>query len=142
MSSGKQSAPTVQWGKPGSANYWQHAKHDHLLRFTPPQPQTTNHKPEKPENMKTPTIKKLSAALSRAKSEIDDGMIAMDDSEPSIDVTLACDDTGYALQLGDNSYSGPAYGFRHWGVANLYRKSNCRELARELINQCRELASH
>jgi len=92
-------------------------------------------------NMKRPSIKDLAAALSQAKQHIDDDMIAMDDTAPSIDVTLACDETGYALQLGDNSFSGPAYGFRHWGVSGLYRDSNCRELARDLIEQCRELAA-
>jgi hypothetical protein len=92
--------------------------------------------------MKTPSIKDLAAELSHAKRHIDDDMIAMDETEPSIDVTLACDETGYALQLGDNSYSGSAYGFRHWGVASLYRNTNCRELARDLIEQCRELAAY
>jgi len=91
--------------------------------------------------MKTPTIKELAAELTYATRHIDDDMIAMDDSAPSIDVTLACDETGYALQLGDNSFSGSAYGFRHWGVSGLYRNSNCRDLARDLIEQCRELAA-
>ena len=91
--------------------------------------------------MKTPSIKDLAAALSQAKRHIDDDMIAMDDSAPSIDVTLACGETGYALQLGDNSFTGSAYGFPHWGVSGLYRNSNCRELAKDLIEQCRELAA-
>jgi|688.fasta_scaffold218520_2 hypothetical protein len=92
-------------------------------------------------NMKTPTIKDLAAELAYARRHIDDDMIAMDETAPSIEVTLACDETGYALQLGDNSFSGPAYSFRHWGVASIYRNSNCRELARDLIEQCRELAA-
>jgi hypothetical protein len=89
--------------------------------------------------MKTPSIKELAAALSQAKQHIEDNIIAMDGSAPSIDVTLACDETGFALQLGDNSFFGPAYGFRHWGVSGIYRDSNCRDLARDLIEQCRDL---
>jgi hypothetical protein len=108
-----------------------------------PSPHVAGHQveppPQKVKDMKTPSIKELAAELSHAKRHIEDDMIAMDESAPSIDVTLACDETGFALQLGDNSFSGPAYGFRHWGVAGLYRNSNCRELARDLIGQCREL---
>lgn len=92
-------------------------------------------------NMKTPSIKDLAAALTGIKKHIDDDMRETPDDPPSIDVTLACDDTGYALQTGDNSYSGAAYFHQHWGVGRLYRRTNARELARELINQCRELAN-
>ena len=89
--------------------------------------------------MKRPSIKELASALIQSKREIENDMIAMDDSLPSIDVTLACDETGYALQLGDNSFHGSAYGYRHWGVATLYRNSNCRDIARDLIDQCKEM---
>jgi len=92
--------------------------------------------------IQTPTIKDLAAALTDAKRHIDDDMIREDESLPSIDVTLACDENGYALQLGDNSYTGSAYSFRHWGVSTLYRRTNCRELARDLIEQCRDLAAY
>jgi hypothetical protein len=103
---------------------------------------TPNQTIESKKTMKTPSIKDLAAELSHAKRHIEDDMIAMDETAPSIDVTLACDETGYALQLGDNSYSGSAYSFRHWGVTSLFRNSNCRELARDLIEQCRELAAY
>jgi len=92
--------------------------------------------------MKTPTIKDLAAALTDAKRHIDDDMIQEGDSLPSIDVTLACGDDGFTLQLGDNSYTGSAYSFPHWGVSALYRRSNSRELAKDLIEQCRELAAY
>jgi hypothetical protein len=88
-----------------------------------------------------PAVKALASALSDAKRHIDNEMTREDDSCPSIDVTLACGPGGYALQLGDNSYSGPAYSFPHWGVSSLYRRSNCKALARDLIEQCRDLAA-
>lgn len=90
--------------------------------------------------MKRPSIKDLAHALTDAKKHIDDDMKHEDDCQPSIDVTLACDESGFALQLGDNSFTGSAYFYRHWGVSCLYRRTNSRELARDLINQCLELA--
>lgn len=89
--------------------------------------------------MKRPTISELSRALIDGKSHISDDMKNDDDSLPSIDVTLSCDEKGFSLQFGDNSYSGSAYLHQHWGVSSLYRRSNTRELAKELINQCQEL---
>jgi hypothetical protein len=96
----------------------------------------------KTESIQRPTIADLAAALTAAKRHIDDDMIRDDDSLPSIDVTLACDERGFALQLGDNSYSGGAYFYKHWGVATLYRRTNCRELAKDLIEQCLDLAAY
>ena len=109
------------------------------LGFTNESPH--NQKPENMNPMKYPTIKDLASALSDAKRHIDDAMVIEDDSIPSIDVTLACGPTGYALQLGDNSFTGSAYSFPFWGVSALYRRTNCRDLARDLIEQCRDLAA-
>lgn len=91
--------------------------------------------------MKTPSIKALQKELTRIKSHIDDDMVEFGDSEPSMQVTLACDGTGFALQIGDNSFTGSAYLYQHWGVGTLHRNSNCTDLARELIEQCKELVS-
>lgn len=91
---------------------------------------------------KLPTIKSVAAELSSQKRFIyDDCRASRDDYLPSIQVTLAtnCTDRdSWAIQTGDNSYTGVAYGFRYWGVSTLYRRSNCRELAKELIEQIAE----
>lgn len=91
--------------------------------------------------IQTPTIKDLASAITYAKRHIDDDMKRDDDNLPSIDCTLACGEDGFALQLGDNSFTGSAYSFPHWGVSTIYRRSKAREIARDLIEQCKDLAS-
>jgi hypothetical protein len=99
--------------------------------------------------IQTPTIRDLQRELTRLKSYIEEETAlyeeetALYEEETAhLDVTLACDESGYALQIGDNSFTGAAYSFRHWGVGTLWRSSNCTELARELIENCRDLASY
>jgi hypothetical protein len=57
-------------------------------------------------------------------------------------VTLGINDDAseYALQTGDNSYTGAAYGFPHWGVSELARDSDATALADEILRQCADLA--
>ena len=88
-----------------------------------------------------PSIRELQRALTSIKRDICDDYIQDDDDSPSIQVTLACDETGYALQTGDNSYSGSAYHYKHWGVSSVYKNSNCDAIARDLIDQCKDLAA-
>ena len=90
------------------------------------------------KKLKTPPIRQLQKTLTAYKNDIDDDYVGIDEDKPSIDVTLACDDRGHALQTGDNSYMGAAYHYEYWAVGSLYRNSNCRELAQDLIEQCRE----
>jgi hypothetical protein len=92
------------------------------------------------EKLQLPEVLELAACLESLKSDICDDYIAEGDDLPGIDITLACDSRGYAVQTGDNSYSGSAYSYRHWGVGRLYRDTDCMELAGGLINQCRDLA--
>lgn len=87
-----------------------------------------------------PSIKALASELAYLKKQIGDDYRAFeDDDEPGMQVTLACDETGYALQTGDNSYHGSAYGHQHWAVAGLYRSSNSRDVAKELLSQVDDL---
>ena len=75
---------------------------------------------------------------------IDDDYRAFeDDEEPGVQVTLACNDADgeYALQTGDNCYTGVAYGFPHWAVSAVYRDSNYADVAAELLNQLAELVN-
>lgn len=96
--------------------------------------------------MKLPTIKEIAALVRWVKSRVpvsDPDYIADDDDEPGIDLTIGVDiHTGdWSYQTGDNSYTGGAYGYRDWGVARIYRGSNSRDVARDLIEQVAEAAS-
>jgi hypothetical protein len=87
-----------------------------------------------------PSIAQVAAQLRGVKRRgIYDECRAFEEDEiPGIQVTLATDLThrdNWAIQTGDNSYTGSAYGFAYWGVSGLYRRTNCRELAKELIEQ-------
>lgn len=88
--------------------------------------------------LQLPTIANLAKELTSIKQYICDDYIQEGDDLPSIQVTLAADETGFALQTGDNSYSGSAYFYKLWGVGSIYRRSNCRELAKDLIEQIKD----
>jgi hypothetical protein len=67
-----------------------------------------------------------------------------DDTLPGILVTVGADENddgsfSWSYQTGDNSYTGGAYGFPHWAVINLYRRSNCRALASDAVNEILDL---
>lgn len=84
----------------------------------------------------------LVADLALIKEEISDEFQAFEgDEEPGIQYTLACNDDGsdYTRQTGDNSFTGPAYHYPHWGVAGVYRDSVLADVARDLISQLSEL---
>ena len=86
---------------------------------------------------KLPTIKDVSALLISLKKYIADDYRAFDgDNRPGMCVTIGVNPkTGeWDYQTGDNSYSGAAYFYKHWGVGYLYRNSNCRELAKQMID--------
>ena len=72
------------------------------------------------------------------KPQIEDEFILSHDEEPGIDVTLACSEDGYCVQLGDNSYIGSAYFHDIWGVSRVYRDSDSRSLAEYLMDQVKE----
>lgn len=58
---------------------------------------------------------------------------------PSIAVTIGAeltpDGIAWNYQTGDNSYTGGAYGFKHWGIVDLYRRDNSRRLADDIVEQ-------
>jgi len=89
---------------------------------------------------KFPRIPCVAKALREIKrSGIRDEYRAFEEDDiPGIMITLGAngdDSTDWVIQTGDNSYSGCAYGYLYWGVGGLYRRSNCLELARELIDE-------
>ena len=83
------------------------------------------------------TIKEVRELLISLKSEIcDNHRIADDEDLPGIMVTIGYSTDGdWNYQTGDNSFSGGAYGYPHWAVVYLYRRSNSLELARDVIDQ-------
>jgi hypothetical protein len=97
---------------------------------------------------KLPTIKELSALIKEVKrntdwQELSNDCRASDDSEdtlPGIQLTCGINYQGdWSYQTGDNSYTGGAYGYPCWAVISVYRRSNSRELAREILDQWQEL---
>jgi hypothetical protein len=81
------------------------------------------------------------------KQDIGDDYRASDDpfdTVPGMQVTIGFtpadgeSDCSWSYQTGDNSYTGGAYGHRHWAVVSLYRRSNSRELAEECAAELSE----
>jgi hypothetical protein len=64
-----------------------------------------------------------------------------DDSIPGLDVTIGCtfdfDDASISwnYQTGDNSYTGGAYGHPEWFTCFVMKRTNCKELADDIINE-------
>ena len=111
------------------------------------------------KNRKLPTITEIRARLVSLKSDIGDDYRASDDSDdtlPGMCVTIGCTPgrwdkdsfpkefipCSWSYQTGDNSFTGGAYGHPDWAVVSLYRRSNCTELARDVINQLAELSAY
>lgn len=106
-----------------------------------------------------PGIKELSALLKTLKLAIHDdyryqGFEESDYEDggrkigglpglPSMTVTIGwSDETGeWNYQTGDNSYTGGAYCYPHWAVVDLYRRSDSRDLARDIRSQLVDLVS-
>lgn len=92
-------------------------------------------------NLKLPTLSCITMLVINVKEHIGDDYRASDeDTLPSIQLTVGADEKGWDYQTGDNSYSGGAYLHRFWGVVTVYRRSNSRELAREILEQIKDQA--
>lgn len=96
--------------------------------------------------VKLPTIKDVAALVRHVKSQVplaDPDYIADEEDKPGIDLTIGVNTlTGdWSYQTGDNSYTGGAYGYRDWGITRVYRATNSRECARDLIDQVAELGA-
>jgi hypothetical protein len=81
----------------------------------------------------------IASLLKGLKSQIDDDFRASDDPEdstPGMQVTVSTNDMeSWNYQTGDNSYSGSCYGDSQWAVIYLYRRSNCKSLAQDAVNE-------
>lgn len=93
--------------------------------------------------MRTPPIEEIRRLLVALKKQIGDEYRADEEIEvPSMLVTVGCDDNGrWGYQTGDNSFTGGAYGFPHWGIWTLTRTDNCRDAAVNIISQLQESQS-
>jgi hypothetical protein len=87
--------------------------------------------------LQTPDRDTLIEALKIIHSQHDftDPDYADDEGDPCIQVTLGCGPTGYALQTGDNSFYGVAYGLPVWAVQWLYCESDLECIAIDLLSQ-------
>jgi hypothetical protein len=97
-----------------------------------------------PPRGKVPTIVALSALVRAIKRTIhDDDRADEYDTIPGISLTVGWSDVSgdWSYQTGDNSYTGGAYGYPHWGVVSVCRRSDSRELARDIRNQLEDLAA-
>ena len=85
-----------------------------------------------------PKIKDVQKALKEIKK------YELDPDISDLDVTLAWLDkeTGennWTIQIGDNCFMGSAYFFKHWAIGIIGRRTNCRELAKDLIRELQDL---
>ena len=89
---------------------------------------------------KLPTLAKIAQLVKSLKKDIAPDCLAfVDDEQPGIQLTVGADGSGnWRAQTGDNSFTGGAYGLPHWGVVGVYRRSNSRERARDIIDQIEE----
>lgn len=101
-----------------------------LLAIVPPNP--------------LPELSEIRSLLIHLKSTIQDDYRSSEfddeDSRPSMCVTIGADGKGrWSYQTGDNSYTGGAYGYPHWAVVTLDRRSNCTSVANEVLDQLADL---
>jgi hypothetical protein len=91
------------------------------------------------------TIKEIQRLLVSLKADIDDDFRASDDpddNQPGMPVTVSTTNgINWSYQTGDNSYTGGCYGHQHWSILSLYRNSNTLELARDAVNELRDMVA-
>jgi hypothetical protein len=90
---------------------------------------------------KLPTIKELAALVRAVKKDIQDDYRAFDEDDvPGIQLTIGWspEEGDWSFQTGDNSFMGSAYHYPVWAVQGVYRRSNSREVARDLIAELAE----
>lgn len=98
---------------------------------------------------KLPTIKDVAFLIREIKKDVplksaSDAKDYMDtdagETAPGIDITIGwSNETGeWSYQTGDNSFRGGAYGYPIWATGRVYRATNSREAARDLIDQLYE----
>lgn len=78
----------------------------------------------------------LTRLIRSIKPYIADEYVQEGDTLPSIQLTIGyTDKENWSYQTGDNSFMGAAYHHRYWGVVQVYRRSNSKELADDILQQ-------
>ena len=63
------------------------------------------------------------------------------DPTPYVEVTIGCTFNfaegwiSWGFQTGDNSFTGGAYGHPEWFSTSLFTRSNCKDIAKDLIEE-------
>jgi len=63
------------------------------------------------------------------------------DPTPYVEVTIGCTFNfaegwiNWGFQTGDNSFTGGAYGHPEWFNTSLFTRSNCKDIAKDLIEE-------
>jgi hypothetical protein len=89
-------------------------------------------------------VREIERLLKDLKGDIlDDYRIdGQEDETPTMQVTISTKDgSSWSFQTGDTSYTGGCYGDPHWAVIYLTRRSNCKELARDAVNELKDLVA-
>lgn len=92
------------------------------------------------EKQLVPLIKSLKAAIGDDYRASDDS----DDDRPGMQITIgftpATEDSDFSwhYQTGDNSYSGGAYCHSTWGIGYIYRRSNSKGVAEDIVRDVAE----
>ena len=90
--------------------------------------------------VKMPSIDSVYRCLVDVKHGVDWQQDFSDDDDKIVDVRLQVYENGqWAIREGDASYDTDHHGY--WGASTLEPRSNCRELARDLIDQAAEHAA-
>lgn len=90
---------------------------------------------------KLPPVGELIRLVRAVRKDIDPDYRAFHgDDCPGIQLTVGCNTrTGeWSYQTGDNSYTGGAYHYPHWGVVGVYRLGSARDIARDIRSQIAE----
>jgi len=91
-----------------------------------------------------PPVNEIYTLLRELKGQIEDEYRASiqeeDETLPMMDLTIGWtpNDGTWSYQTGDNSFAGGAYLHPIWAVDYLTRRTNCRDMAAELISQLLE----
>ena len=106
-----------------------------------------------PPRGKLPTVTELAALVRAIKATIaDDYRADPEDTVPGILLTVGWNGEDghhggilvrageWSYQTGDNSYMGGAYGYPHWAIVSVHRRSSSLSLARDIRRQLDELS--
>ena len=97
--------------------------------------------------MKLPLIKDLAELIKQLKPAIEGNFSAYEEIDPEdagdppsmlLTVGWSAESGEWSWQTGDNSYTGGAYHYPTWATVAIHRRSNSKELARDIRNQLSE----